>query len=396
MNRNDTYSTVRFGDVAREVTESTHSPLEDGFEYYIGLEHLDPESLKIRRWGLIEETETTFTRIFRAGQVLFGRRRAYQRKAALAEFDGICSGDIIVMEAKPGKLLPELLPFIVQTEGFYEHALSTSAGSLSPRTKWSALAKYEFPLPPLDEQRRIAEILWAVEDAIECYTEAITEAKNTLARVIKHLMQHGRNGCRIVERKGIMLPENWEVHELQELAAVNRGKFAHRPRNLPIFYGGPYPFVQTGDVAASDGLLTAYEQTLSEEGKEISRSFPTGSILMTIAAVIGKTAVTTFEVWCPDSVVGIEPDPEKIDTDFLEYYLRTIQSKLENQTATQTAQKNINLAVIRPLPIPVPPKSEQIEIAEVVRSFRDSVYHIQAHVSRLYTLKKKLVEEILF
>lgn len=187
MNRNDSYSTVRFGDVAREVTESTRSPLEDGFEYYIGLEHLDPKSLKIRRWGLIEETATTFTRIFRAGQVLFGRRRAYQRKAALAEFDGICSGDIIVMEAKPDKLLPELLPFIVQTEGFYEHALSTSAGSLSPRTKWSALAKYEFPLPPLDEQRRIAEILWAVEDTIEADSNVTDEIERTIRVLRVHL-----------------------------------------------------------------------------------------------------------------------------------------------------------------------------------------------------------------
>ena len=88
-------------------------------------------------------------------------------KLRVADFDGVCSGDIIVMEAKPDLLLPELLPFIVQTEGFYEHALSTSAGSLSPRTKWSALAQYEFPLPSLDEQRRIAEILWAVEDTVE-------------------------------------------------------------------------------------------------------------------------------------------------------------------------------------------------------------------------------------
>ncbi len=173
MTHHNIYPIVRFGDVAREVTESTHTPLEHGFECYIGLEHLEPESLKIRRWGLIGENATTFTRVFRAGQVLFGRRRAYQRKAAIAEFDGICSGDIIVMEAKPDRLLPELLPFIVQTEGFYEHAFSTSAGSLSPRTKWSALAKYEFALPPLDEQRRIAEILWEVGDTIEAYTFAI-------------------------------------------------------------------------------------------------------------------------------------------------------------------------------------------------------------------------------
>ena len=98
--------------------------------------------------------------------MLFGKRRAYQRKVAVADFDGLCSSDILVFEPADDQLLPELLPFIVQTEGFFQHALGTSAGSLSPRTRWRDLAAYEFPLPPLDEQRRIAEILWAAEEAL--------------------------------------------------------------------------------------------------------------------------------------------------------------------------------------------------------------------------------------
>ncbi len=161
--KNNSWPPVRFGDVVREVRETENDPLRAGFERYVGLEHLDPESLHIKRWGQIADSDITFTRVFRAGQVLFGRRRAYQRKAAVADFDGICSGDIIVMEAREEHLLPDLLPFIVQTEGFYDYALRTSAGSLSPRTKWSHLAAYEFALPPEDEQRRIADILWAAD-----------------------------------------------------------------------------------------------------------------------------------------------------------------------------------------------------------------------------------------
>lgn len=125
---------VRFGDVVRNVDVAERNPLENGLERYVGLEHLDPESLHIKRWGLIEEG-TSFTRKFIEGQVLFGKRRAYQRKAAVAEFDGICSGDILVFEPKGDDLIPELLPFIVQSDGFFEKALGTSAGSLSPRTK---------------------------------------------------------------------------------------------------------------------------------------------------------------------------------------------------------------------------------------------------------------------
>ena len=120
-----------------------------------GCEHIDPDDLRIRRWGDIADG-TTFTNVFRPGQVLFGKRRAYQRKVAVADFDGICSGDIYVFEPKTDALLPELLPFICQTDAFFEHAVGTSAGSLSPRTNWTSLASYEFALPPLEEQRRIA------------------------------------------------------------------------------------------------------------------------------------------------------------------------------------------------------------------------------------------------
>lgn len=162
------WRTVRFADVVRNVDEAVRDSQTSDLERFVGLEHIDPESLRIKRWGLIADG-TSFTRKFTAGQVLFGKRRAYQRKVAVADFDGLCSSDILVFEPADDQLLPELLPFIVQTEGFFQHALGTSAGSLSPRTRWRDLAAYEFALPPLDEQRRIAEILWAAEEEREAF-----------------------------------------------------------------------------------------------------------------------------------------------------------------------------------------------------------------------------------
>jgi len=98
--------------------------------------------------------------------VLFVKRRAYQRKVAVAEFDAVVSGDIYVLAPKGDRLLPELLPFLCLSERFFQHAVGTSAGSLSPRTNWNSLANFEFDLPPLDQQRRIAEILWAVDEVV--------------------------------------------------------------------------------------------------------------------------------------------------------------------------------------------------------------------------------------
>ena len=147
---------VKFGEVVRLNKETCKDPVAAGINRVIGLEHLEPGDLRVRSWADVADG-TTFSNRVRPGQVLFGKRRAYQRKVAVADFDAICSGDIYVFEsADPKRLLPDLLPFICQAEAFFEYAVGTSAGSLSPRTNWKSLAEYEFALPPLDEQQRIS------------------------------------------------------------------------------------------------------------------------------------------------------------------------------------------------------------------------------------------------
>src|SRR6266566_2737717 len=164
------WARVCFGDVVKLSGERSSNPEEDGFERFVGLDHIDPGDLKIRRWGDVGDG-TTFNTVFRPGQVLFGKRRAYQRKVAVADFTGVCSGDIYVLEPLNAHLLPALLPFICQTDGFFEHAVGTSAGSLSPRTNWASLASYEFALPPIKEQQRIAVALISIRRGDSTYEE---------------------------------------------------------------------------------------------------------------------------------------------------------------------------------------------------------------------------------
>lgn len=168
---------VSFGDVVRNVNVAVRDPHAAGIDRVIAMEHIDPGELKIRRWGSIEDG-TTFTRRVKPGQTLFGKRRAYQRKVAYAEFDAICSGDILTFEADEVQLLPEFLPFLVQSDAFFDHALGTSAGSLSPRTNWRDLSNFKFHLPPLDEQKRIADLAWAMEH----HARALMEQRVAIVR----------------------------------------------------------------------------------------------------------------------------------------------------------------------------------------------------------------------
>lgn len=162
-------SKVKLGDVAIEHKETCKGS-KDGYPI-VGLEHLVPEEVTLTAWD--EGSDNTFTKMFRKGNVLFGRRRAYLKKAAVAPFDGICSGDITVIEAIPDHILPELLPFIIQNDELFDFAVGKSAGSLSPRVKWEHLKNYEFELPDMDKQHELAELLWAMDATKKSYQKLI-------------------------------------------------------------------------------------------------------------------------------------------------------------------------------------------------------------------------------
>jgi type I restriction enzyme, S subunit len=224
---------VRFGDVVRNVNENSRDPEADGLDRVVGLDHLNPGSLRLDRWDNLGDLPdgTTFTRKFKPGQVLFGKRRAYQRKVAVPAFEGICSGDLLVFEPADNRMLPEFLPYVVQSDGFFEHALGTSAGSLSPRTKWAELAKYEFALPPLVEQEVIAEILGMSGVLVTKYAQAESNA----VLLSRSLLDES------------FLRANWVP--LEAKAAVELGK-KRDPKLLRE--GVPVPYLRAANVKPSE------------------------------------------------------------------------------------------------------------------------------------------------
>lgn len=167
------WRTLPFAEFAESVNERVE-PSEAAEEIYVGLEHIDSQNLHIRRWGKGSDVIGTKLR-FRKGDIIFGRRRAYQRKLAVAEFDGICSAHAMVVRAKPDVVLPEFLPFLMMSDRFMNRAVEISVGSLSPTINWKTLKLQEFDLPPLDRQRRIAEMLWAVDESI-CANEMCSKS----------------------------------------------------------------------------------------------------------------------------------------------------------------------------------------------------------------------------
>lgn len=184
---------VRFEQMAENIGDRVDDPSQAGVERYVGLEHLDPESLKLRRWGTPDEVEATKLR-FQPGDIIFGKRRAYQRKLAVADFEGICSAHAMVLRAREDTVVKDFLPVFMQSEVFFERALSISVGSLSPTINWRTLAAQEFVIPPKDEQRRIAEILWAAADTISNYQEVEKWADTVRRQLLMGVFERQRLG----------------------------------------------------------------------------------------------------------------------------------------------------------------------------------------------------------
>ena len=305
---------------------------------------------------------------------------------------------------EPKKFNPHFLAYALNSFSSEKHFISRATGTTRYTLSKSDFQSLEFEYPENPkEQTAIATIFSKIDEAIEATKNSIKAAE----KLKKGLMQNLLTGKLKLDgtwraedefyedEKYGKIPFGWEVKALKEMATVQRGRFSHRPRNEERFYNGIHPFVQTSDVVKSVFYLKEHSQTLSDLGVGVSRKFNKGTIIITIAANIGDVALTKYDVYFPDSLIGINPNNEIIDSEFLLISLMTKQ-RLLNQVATESAQKNINYGNLRPLPI-LHPKStdQQMRIASKIKSCFDAIETKQTKIKKLQRLKKSLMQNLL-
>ncbi len=350
------WTRVAFGDVVRLSRERSNSPAEDGFERYVGLEHLDPGDLKVRRWGKTADG-TTFTSVFHPGQVLFGKRRAYQHKAAVADFHGVCSGDIYVLEPKDGALLPELLPFICQSDRFFDYAVGTSAGSLSPRTNWTSLGKYEFDLPPLEDQRRIADALVRMREL----TDSVMRLQEGCSRVFaaaaaREFEKLLNEATPMVELAGVCLQKPQSgLYKSEE----SRGRGVHMV-NMGELFGNDIidDAVGMGRVAVDEKELQRYVLTPDDLLFGRRSIVLEGAGRCVLVHALSEPAV--FE----SSILRVTIDAEQADPSYVFEWVRSPHGqKHMKRIVTFTTVSGIAGSDLSRVPVPLPPLERQKDIA---------------------------------
>ena len=373
------WTRVRFGDVVRLSTERSTNPEAAGLERYVGLEHMDPGDIRIRRWGDVAGG-TTFTSVFRSGQVLFGKRRAYQRKVAVPDFSGVCSGDIYVFASKDRRrLLPDLLPFLCRTHAFFDHAISTSAGSLSPRTNWKSLASFEFNLPPVDYQRHVVNLF----DATNSLAAHLYEVSDALGTTHKAIYRRHFWNARDIAKTPI-----------GHVAIIRNGTTPKR--NRQEYWNGHIPWLPTAKV--NDKYITRADEYITPKAlKECSlRIIPSESTLVAMigqGATRGRAALLQIDATINQNFAAVTPSAN-LHPRFLFYQLDALYRALRywSQGSNQHA---LNCQLIADFPIWVPAMATQTRIAgELDRSF-DAARASSTRATAISTVLEAMTESLL-
>jgi type I restriction enzyme S subunit len=260
----------------------------------------------------------------------------------MPDFDGICSGDIYVFEAEADALLPDLLPFVVQSGRFFDHALRTSAGSLSPRTKWKHLSKFEFRLPPIDDQQELSQLLWAIEDYKRALDRELLMLEELRGALTAGLTELACDGLSVAD-------------------VVTIAKSGGTPsRKNAAFFKGDIPWLKSGEL--DDGVSDSGEH-ISKEAVKQSAAWvvPSGAVLVAMygdGKTRGNVGFTTAKMTTNQAVLALVPNEELVDPRFLYHWMWSRREHLRSRSGGGS-QKNLTKAAIVAEPFPSLPLDKQ-------------------------------------
>lgn len=319
------------------------------------------------------------SRYVQPGDFLLSNSMSFGRPYIL-KIDGCIHDGWLVLRDNDCVFDKRFLYYYLSSPSTYQKFKNMAVGGVVNNLNSDMVRGVTVPVPKMEEQIEIVQTLDNVSKLISLRKQQLEK----LDQLVK---------SRFIEMFGDPVSNSKNLPELTlpELGEFGRGVSKHRPRNDPKLLGGEYPLIQTGEVANSELYITNFENTYSELGLKQSKMWKSGTLCITIAANIAKTAILTFDACFPDSVVGFKAN-DKTNNIFIHYWFSFFQAILEAQ-APESAQKNINLKVLSELKIIVPPIEQQNKFVAFVEQTDKSKLTIQASLDKLEVMKKALMQK---
>lgn len=380
---------VKFGEIAKSVSKRV-DPADTDLEVYVGLEHLDPDNLRITRRGVPSDVKGQKL-LVKPGQIIFGKRRAYQRKVAVADFEGICSAHAMVLEAIPEAVVPEYLPFFMQSDMFMERAVAISEGSLSPTIKWKTLANQEFPLPPRPRQEEMLEVFEKIESISKMYFESL--------ETLSHLQQASE--LRMLSKYVYYKVGNHDKGiPLSELGSFKNGLNKDKKS-----YGKGEPFVNLNDIFSNEIIdYIPPDLVLSTAKEKEEYSVLKEDILFVRSSVkpsgVGLTAYMPKDIpnltYCGFIIRFRLNEEVKSRSIFLNTLFRSAAFRHKLMAfVTISANSNINQKSLSRIKIIMPEKNEEDRLLTYFETLRANKQELEVSIKQIDTLKKTITKQYL-
>lgn len=389
-----TWEMYRFEEIADKISE-TVDPSKTDLEVYVGLEHLDAEDIHIRRKGVPADVKGGKLRCY-PGDVIFGKRRAYQRKAAIVDFEGICSAHAFVFRANPKVIDPDLFPFFLHSDEFMHRMVDISVGGLSPTINWGDLKHQEFLLPPKAEQARLAKLLWAMDDVIEKDLKLHDSLEQTLESNIETEIHDVELKNKVIREVLEELSEKKVLVNLSDLGQLLKGKGI--PKSAVVENG--IPCVRYGELYTKHHrVIREYYSFITEEEKLNSFPLKKNDVLFAgsgeTITEIGKSAafVDDIEAYAGGDTLLFRP--YEMDGYYLGYLLNSqlVRQQL-NKFGTGATVMHIYNSDLEKVKVPKIGLDEQIRIGRMLESIFQNVQNIEQKISSSQTLLKSLINQV--
>jgi len=387
------WEVVRLGDVTNLRNEIIQP---EGRNYkFVGLEHIEKGENRVKSYDLALSLKSSKFRFY-AGDVLYGKLRPYLDKAVIADFDGICSTDLLVIDSDKNKVHPNFLIYVIHSTDFISHAVSTTSGTNHPRTSWKAIGKYKFKLPPLHEQKKIAEILLTVDQAIEKADGSIEKTQRLKNGLMQELLTNGIGHKEFKDTEVGRIPKEWEIAPLKEVVDIN--KETRDPKRE--FPGKTFSYIDIDSIENGTGIIKGAKEILGKEAPSRARRLIRyyDVLMSTVRPYLKAFAIIPTELHgqiCSTGFAVLTCKERLLPL----YLLNTLFNKPVinqcNKMMVGAQYPALNSSQVEKITIPVPPLTEQQKIAEILGAVDGRLELLRKRKERLERIKKGLMNDLL-
>ena len=361
------WETFTFEKIAQKISK-TVKPDEVEVDVYIGLEHIDADDIHIRRKGVPTDVKGGKLRCY-PGDVIFGKRRAYQRKAAIVTFDGICSAHAFVFRANEDIIDPKLFPFFLHSDQFMHRMVDISVGGLSPTINWGDLKQQEFLLPPKDQQAKLAELLWAMDDVVEGENEVLEKLNKDDLAYLKHYFYDDKTSERI---------------KLKHIVSIKKGRkpsiLLEEGKGLPYCTA---KYLRTGEI----------ESIVPPEAWDKAIKIDESDILVLWDGSNAGEMLFGKEGFLASTMCKLNIEKDEFSKDFVFQFLRFKTNDIKRATVG-SAIPHVDPGMIDNVEIPKLPKKDQKSIINRFNSIKNNIALIESKIKSSKALQKSLINQI--